>query len=394
MIKEEEIRVLRQLQSGIDNGTTDDAGGIVKVPVSDFTSEELLAREQPVFFKEKPILFGLSSDLPEPNSYVATNETGSPILMTRDGEGEFRAFFNVCRHRGTQVVPEGRGTRDRFSCPFHAWTYRNSGELLAITHEESFGCIDKGRQGLVELAAVEKYGMLWVRPSPGESFDVDEILGGLASDMESLDLPGHKYEEQQVLKANINWKLAIDTYGEGYHFSTLHKDTIGPDFYSNLQASDAFGLNYRWVVGNKTGFKYVHDSKLPVEEWPFHWITTTIYFFFPNIILLREPEGFDLVRIYPDENSPGKSRSHFSFYRGKQDMLEHFGGSVPEESHYEGFNRVVRDEDYWAAASSQLGAESGAQTHVTFGRNEPALHHYHNAHRRGLGLPLLELQEA
>ena len=337
MIKEEEIRILGQLQSGIDNGTTEEAGGILRVPVSDYTSEELFAREQQVLFKEQPMLIGLSSDLPEPDSYVATNETGTPILMTRDADGEFHAFSNICRHRGVQVVPEGRGRRGRFTCPFHAWTYKNSGELLAVTQEESFGCIDKGRQGLVELPAAEKYGMLWIRPSPGESVNVDDILGGLVSDMESLDLPGYKYEESQVLKTNMNWKLAIDTYGESYHFASLHKDTIGPDFYSNLQVSNAFGENFRWVVASKLGFKYVHDSGLVIEEWPYHWITTTIYFFFPNTILLRSPEGFDLARIYPDENNLGKSRTHFSFYMGKQDMREHFGWSPPEESHWVGF---------------------------------------------------------
>ena len=394
MVREEEIRILRQLQSGIDNGTTEDAGGIVKVPVSDYTSEELFAREQQVFFKEQPMLIGLSSELPEPNSYVATNETGTPILMTRDADGEFHAFSNICRHRGVQVVPEGRGRRGRFTCPFHAWTYKNSGELLAVTQEESFGCIDKSQQGLVELPAAEKYGMLWVRPSPGESVNIDDILGGLVSDMESLDLPGHKYEESQVLKTNMNWKLAIDTYGESYHFASLHKDTIGPDFYSNLQVSDVFGQNFRWAVASKPGFKYAHDSDLPIEEWPYHWITTTIYFFFPNTVLLRSPEGFDLARIYPDENNPGKSRTHFSFYMGKQNMLEHFGGSLPEESHWVGFNRVVRDEDYAAAASSQLGVDSGTLTHITLGRNELTLHHYHNVYRRALGLPALELQEA
>lgn len=55
------------------------------------------------------------------------------------------------------------------------------------------------------------------------------------------------------------------------------------------------------------------------------------------------------------------------------------------------FNRIIIDEDYAVAASTQRSALSGAQTHFTFGRNEPALHHYHNAHRRGLGLPDLEL---
>ena len=58
------------------------------------------------------------------------------------------------------------------------------------------------------------------------------------------------------------------------------------------------------------------------------------------------------------------------------------------------FNHVVENEDYWVAASVQANAASGIQTHILFGRNEPGLHHYHNAHRRGLKRPLLELEPA
>ena len=54
------------------------------------------------------------------------------------------------------------------------------------------------------------------------------------------------------------------------------------------------------------------------------------------------------------------------------------------------FSEIIRDEDYVAAASSHIGAESGALTHFVFGRNEPALHHYHNTYNEFLGLPSLE----
>ena len=56
-----------------------------------------------------------------------------------------------------------------------------------------------------------------------------------------------------------------------------------------------------------------------------------------------------------------------------------------------GFAEVIRDEDYVAAAGAHRGATSGAQEYVTFGRNEPALHHYHNTYRAALGMPQLEV---
>ena len=145
-------------------------------PLSDYTSAELLAEERNVFFRQTPLFMGLSADLPENGSYWADSETGLPILMTRDGEGRFRAFANTCRHRGTQVVPNGRGNRVRFSCPFHAWTYSSSGDLIAVNKADRFGDIDKSQYGLIELPAVERYNTLWVKPTPGGEIDVDKCL--------------------------------------------------------------------------------------------------------------------------------------------------------------------------------------------------------------------------
>ena len=396
MHRDEQQRLLKLLEEGITNNSSADAGGITRAPVTDYTCTDLLAREQDVFLRNAPLLLGLTPDLPEPASYVATSETGVPILMTRDNEGQFHAFLNVCRHRGTQVIADGRGRQGRFTCPFHAWTYKNSGELIAINREEKFGCIDKGEHGLVELPAAEKYGMLWVRPQPGDPIDVDTCLGGLAPEMDSWNLPAHPFSDEQTIEADINWKLAIDTFGENYHFDVLHKETLAPEIFGNLQTSDAFGDNYRMTFMNKPGYKYVQDNGLDRDSWPFRWITLTVYFLYPNTILLLDPAGVDLLRMYPHPTDPSKSTTRHRYF-AEPTMVEmrrkqaEERGDNRDENRFEGFNRIVVAEDYHMAASTQKCAASGAQAHYTFGRNEPALRHYHNAHRRGLGLPELEL---
>lgn len=397
MHRDEQLRILKLLRRGLKNDSSADAGGMVRVPVTDFTSRELLAEEKRVFFRESPMLLGLSADLGDCGSYLATRETGVPILMTRDDAGQFRAFLNVCRHRGTQVVPEGRGMRSRFSCPFHAWTYANTGELLAVNRERKFGCIDKAEHGLVALPAREECGMLWVRPSPGDEFDVAELLGGLAPEMTSWQLATHEFQEEQAIDADINWKLAIDTFGENYHFNVLHRESLAPEIHGNLQTSDTFGLNYRMVFASKKGFEYVCDNNIPEREWPYRQITLNVYFLYPNVIFLVDTMGVDILRMYPDPDDPAKSRTYHRFYMNPatkqhlEQQVRQSGENTPTESRFVGFNRIVVDEDYAMAASVQAGALSGAQTHHTFGRNEPALQHYHNAHRRGLGLPILEL---
>jgi len=392
MIHEEQQRVLKLLADGLAENKTSLMDGILKVPVTDFTDRGLLEREQQCFFRDTPLLMGASPDLPGPNTYLATSETGVPILMTRDGDGRFRAFLNVCKHRGMQVVENGRGTRAKFTCPFHAWSYQNSGDLIAINREERFGCVDKGELGLTELPAKEEFGMLWVKPSPGGDFDVTDLLGGLAQEFASWQLGEHEYIEEQVLRADINWKLAIDTFGENYHFDILHKDTLASDIHSNLQTSDTFGRNYRMVFATKGGFTHVLENNLPMAEWPYRIITLNVYFIYPNVILLVDIAGVDILRMYPDDNEPGKSRTCHSYYtyQGFRDYLEQMGEEFGPR--FPGFNEIVLEEDYKAAESTQIGASSGAQTHYLFGRNEPALHHYHNVHREGLGEPRLKTE--
>ena len=110
---------------------------------------------------------------------------------------------------------------------------------------------------------------------------------------------------------------------------------------------------------------------------------------YPNVIFLVDPAGVDILRMYPDNNSPSMSRTHHSYYMNPDFEEEARRSNEPVESRFPGFNKIIVDEDYLVAASTQANALSGAQSHYLFGRNEPALHHYHNTHRRGLGLPEL-----
>ena len=397
MRPEERHRLLGILKHGLANGGAVHGEGIVRSPLEDFTCPDLLAEEQRVFFRETPLFMGLSGDLPDNGSYWADSQTGSAILMTRDDTGRFRAFANSCRHRGTQVVADGRGARTRFPCPFHAWTYSSGGDLIAVNRADRFGPVDKARHGLVELPSAERHGMLWVRPTPGDPIDVDACLGDLADDMAHWNLPEQVYAGSQVLEGRMNWKLAIDTFGENYHFDVLHRETLASDIKGNLQTHDTFGPNYRMVFASIPGFTEVDTDTLPVQDWPFRRLTLSVYFVYPNTIFLVVPEAIDVIRIFPDRDDPGRSRTAHSMYVSPERKAELDDPALPEvtvEERFVGFNAVVLEEDYRAAESTQRTANAGVVRHILFGRNEPALPHYHNAHRRGLGRPLLEAESA
>ena len=389
----EQIRVIRGLMNHLDRGTNVDAGGQVHNPVSSYTDRTIAREEWQNFFRNYPQVLGLSGDLPDNGHFFTSNDLGKPILATRDQDGQFHAFLNVCRHRGTIVESEARGRRNVFSCPFHAWSYSPKGDLVAVPKEDHFGPIDKSCHGLVELPAEEKYGLLFVHPDPDGTLDVDEMLGELAPEFASWDFSQFNFQGSTRYDHPMNWKLAIDTFGETYHFETLHKDTLASSLYGNVQMYDTFKRNHRMALCLRN-IDTLREK--PEAEWNILEAALPVYYIFPNIQLILGGAGPTLVRVYPDGEDPNNSFSEITFYihpEVQQLALNPESEAIYREinDRMKGFAEVIQAEDYVAAASSHVGALSGAQDNFTFGRNEPALHHYHNTYRSALGMPPLEV---
>ena len=130
--------------------------------------------------------------------------------------------------------------------------------------------------------------------------------------------------------------------------------------------------------------------KRPEETWEISQGTIPVYYLFPNVQVNVAPFGFVLVRTYPDPSDSARCISRIGFY-SRPEPLEQFGPQVRAVA--EDFARIIRDEDYVVAARSQLGAEAVIPEYNIFGRNEPALHHFHNTYREALGMEPLELLE-
>ena len=149
--KEEYNKIAEKIVSHVENGTTDQAPEILKVPTSDYTSHERWSSEMKDIFQNLPLMLALSIEMPNPGDYKAMEVTGIPVLITRDKSNKVNAFRNVCTHRGAIVAQEGIGNRSRFSCPYHGWTYSNSGDLIGVTDKPKFGDIDNKCFGLEKL---------------------------------------------------------------------------------------------------------------------------------------------------------------------------------------------------------------------------------------------------
>jgi phenylpropionate dioxygenase-like ring-hydroxylating dioxygenase large terminal subunit len=396
MLKQEQNRLLKGLLKHLDAKTNVDAGGIMKTPAETYTSEDRFETEWKTFFQDHPQIIGMSGDLAEANSFFTVNDFGSSIIATRDPAGKFKAYANVCSHRGAEIEQEKRGVKSKFSCPFHGWTFNNQGSLVGYPQSKQFGEIDKDCYGLTELPCIEKYGFLWVHPNSKSEISLKELLGDkLEEEFSAWDFDKLIFSNEEEYQTDMNWKLAIDTFGETYHFSVLHKDSLFQSFHGNCQMFDSFKKNGRLILCKRD---IDEMRKLPEKDWKICTGTLPVYYLFPNIIFMPTSEGAFLVREYPLENSPHKSVSKISFYFYPEalEAANKMGvspetGLNPLEELYSAFGSVIRDEDYVVAASSHKGLKSGNLDFLTFGRNEPALHHYHNTYREALGLQKLPL---
>jgi carnitine monooxygenase subunit len=119
MRHDEQVRLVKEMLVRLDTGTNVDAGGIRHNPTSVYVDPALANDERTTFFRQHPQIVGLSCDLPRPGSFFTVDELPVPVLAARDGDGNFVAIMNICRHRGARLVTEACGDTRRFTCAFH-----------------------------------------------------------------------------------------------------------------------------------------------------------------------------------------------------------------------------------------------------------------------------------
>ena len=172
----------------IDAGTTDQSEELMRLPVTTYYDQEEFDEQFQAIFMKCPLGLGLSLEIPEPGTYSAKTMLGFPLLFTRDKHGVAHLFLNVCRHRGAAVCKNGRGKANRFACPYHAWTFDNTGRLVGMYGKSTFGVEDMSELGLTELPCEERAGILWGALTPGIDLDLDNWLGEFEQELETLEL--------------------------------------------------------------------------------------------------------------------------------------------------------------------------------------------------------------
>ena len=117
-----------------------------------YFSEELFSLEQEVLFRQHWQLVGHVNTIKDIGSYITFDIANERALIIKGSDGEIRAFHNLCRHRGSRVVPDEKGKCNKsIVCPYHGWTYGLDGSTRGVARKETFPKMDRDKLGLIPL---------------------------------------------------------------------------------------------------------------------------------------------------------------------------------------------------------------------------------------------------
>ena len=173
------------------------------------------AREQRDLFTRTWHLVGTSEQVTAPGDYLTFPAGTDPLVVTRDLDGELRAFHNFCPHRGHRLVEGSGNTRTGIVCPYHFWNFALDGALRRVPQPEQFDDVDLTRLGLVGASAAEWGGMVFANATADADFT--EWLEGFDDHIGSYR-PAQLYEIARVqFDARCNWKLFVENHVDVYH---------------------------------------------------------------------------------------------------------------------------------------------------------------------------------
>jgi phenylpropionate dioxygenase-like ring-hydroxylating dioxygenase large terminal subunit len=206
--------------------------GLDTTPVSyeDSISPEQYELERDAIFRRTWLNVGRVEQLPRKGSYFTKelDAARTSVIILRDTDGEVRAFYNICRHRGNKLVwqdfprEETAGTCRQFTCKYHGWRYGLKGELTFVQQEDEFFDLDKSKFGLAPVRAEVWEGFVFVNLDREDTTPLAEYLGDLGAGL--VGYPFHEMTQVTKFRAEVgaNWKLFIDAFAEFYHAPVLH----------------------------------------------------------------------------------------------------------------------------------------------------------------------------
>jgi phenylpropionate dioxygenase-like ring-hydroxylating dioxygenase large terminal subunit len=359
-----------------------------------YSSPGIFRQEQERIFRRCWLYVGHESELPEPGDYKTTFAGTQPVIVARGSDdGRIRVLLNRCRHRGASVCHDEAGTANFFRCPYHGWTYYNSGALRGVPYDDAYPRLDRNRLGLTVLPRTETYAGFIFTTFAEDGPSLTEYLGNAAP---YLDLAAQAGPEGIRLSAGShkigydgNWKLQMENTQDGYHFAFVHRSYLAvlsdragtpppvvPNLMTNWRTADLGGGH---SLGEDTTASEVTTRGL-IGGLPFNVVV------FPTLAIIGAqvrhvlPKAVDRteVRLYPMMLNGADDAANARILRDHEEFNGPAGEGTTDDMEIAFFRtadgKAATAED-WVVMSRGVDSEKPGDNGIVFGHALDELPH-------------------
>lgn len=210
--------------------TAPDLGQLIRpeqVHSSLYTNEELYQAELEKIWYRTWVYVGHVSEVPSANDYVLKAIGPQPVIMTRDRDGRIHLLLNRCTHRGNQVCVFAKGNTRTFTCPYHGWSFANTGKLRGFPFPSGYKDVDRETLGLGRVPRVAEYKGFVFGSFAQDGPSLEEHLGGAREAIDRLAANSPQGEVEVTAgflkhKTRANWKFLLENETDGYHPAFVH----------------------------------------------------------------------------------------------------------------------------------------------------------------------------
>ena len=347
------------------------------LPTNCFTDPEVWELEKETIFSRYWIYAGHENCIPDAGDYFTRTVGDKQVIVARDEDGEVRAFYNVCAHRGSKMVDDtpmtDPGNMGRIQCPYHLWTYDLDGDLRSTPRsfeeaslnpdldDEDVTALDPDENGLMEVRTDTIGPLVFCNFADEPPLTLAEQAGKLKTRLESLPLAEYEHARRYVSEVACNWKTFAGNYSECDHCQANHQDWITG---IQLDESELEVNDYHWVL------HYTHEEDIEDELRIHDEHEAQFHYFWPNftVNMYGTADGYGTYIIDPIDEE--RFQLIADYYFADSDLSE-------AEAEFVRTSRQLQEEDFELVERQYDGLRSGALAQGQLGPNEHTLHRFH-----------------
>jgi glycine betaine catabolism A len=347
------------------------------LPARYYTDAAVFEEEMERFFCQSWVCAGRAAQIEKSGDYFLREIAGESIIITRDQGGAVRAFFNVCRHRGTRIATVAEGSfAGRIQCGYHGWTYGLDGRLIGAPHMDESSGFRREDYPLNKVQAAVWDGHIFINLDP-QAEPLEKQLDDLPRKFAPWGMAELRLYKRIAYQVKANWKLIVLNYNECLHCPVLHPTL---NRFTNYMGADN-EVPHPTYVGGAMGFRNGAETMsidgerrrdslpgLTGEECQ----KVLYYAIYPNFFLSLHPDYMMTHTLWPRAVDRTEIVCEWHFHPTEMAKSDFHANDAVE------FWDITNREDWGISELSQLGIQSREYRPGPYSERESLLHAFDN----------------